>query len=77
VVLPLGDFIRRLPTSATDQATVKAIVDIAHALGKHTIAEAAGDQATLDHLRDLGVDYAQGYHIAMPAPARAAARRAA
>jgi diguanylate cyclase (GGDEF)-like protein/PAS domain S-box-containing protein len=72
-----GDFIRHLPSSPTDQATVKAIVDIARALGKHTIAEAAGNQATLDRLRELGVDYAQGYHIARPMPARAPIARAA
>jgi diguanylate cyclase (GGDEF)-like protein/PAS domain S-box-containing protein len=46
-----GDFIRQLPTSPTDQLTVKAIVDIARGLGKDTIAEAAGDEATLDLLR--------------------------
>ena len=62
---------------APDQATVRAIVDIARALGKQTIAEAAGDEATLERLRELGVDFAQGYHIARPKPARAPLTRAA
>jgi len=64
-----GDFIRRLPDSPTDQLTVKAIVDIARGLGKETIAEAAGDAATLALLRDYGVDYAQGFYVARPRPA--------
>ena len=33
-----------------------------------TVAEGVEDAATLDLLRDLGVDRAQGYHIARPAP---------
>ena len=72
-----GDFIRELPSSLPDQATVRAIVDIARALGKQTIAEAAGSEATLERLRELGVDFAQGYHVARPKPARAPLTRAA
>jgi EAL domain-containing protein (putative c-di-GMP-specific phosphodiesterase class I) len=71
-----GDFIRNLPTSATDQLTVKAIVDIARGLGKETIAEAAGDEATLELLRRFGVDFAQGFHVARPRPARTFSRSA-
>jgi EAL domain-containing protein (putative c-di-GMP-specific phosphodiesterase class I) len=43
-------------------------VDIAKGLGKRTIAEFVGDQATLDLLKTYGVDYAQGFFIARPGP---------
>src|SRR3954468_20710291 len=61
-----GDFIRQLPTSRPDQLTVKAIVQIAHGLGKRTVAEFVGDEATLRLLGRFGVDYAQGYYTGRP-----------
>jgi diguanylate cyclase (GGDEF)-like protein len=61
-----GDFIRQLPVSKPDQLTVKAIVQIAHGLGKRTVAEFVGDDATLALLGRFGVDYAQGYHTGRP-----------
>ena len=62
-----GDFIRQLPASRPDQLTVKAIVEIAHGLGKRTVAEFVGDEQTLKLLARYGVDYAQGYHVGKPA----------
>jgi diguanylate cyclase (GGDEF)-like protein/PAS domain S-box-containing protein len=61
-----GDFIRQLPASKPDQLTVKAIVQIAHGLGKQTVAEWVGDEATLRLLARYGVDFAQGYHTGRP-----------
>jgi EAL domain-containing protein (putative c-di-GMP-specific phosphodiesterase class I) len=61
-----GDFIRQLPASKADQLTVKAIVQIAHGLGKRTVAEFVGDDATLRLLGRFGVDFAQGYHTGRP-----------
>jgi diguanylate cyclase (GGDEF)-like protein/PAS domain S-box-containing protein len=63
-----GDFITNLPRSAVDQRMVKAMVDVARALGMRTIAEFVGDEPTLALLPRLGVDYAQGFHIGGPAP---------
>ena len=65
------DFIRELTTSETDQEVVKAIVGIARSLGKHTIAEGVENAQTLALLREYGVDYAQGFHIARPHALRA------
>ncbi len=62
------DFIRNLTTSDTDQEVVKAIVGIARSLGKHTIAEGVENPETLGLLREYGVDFAQGFHIARPQP---------
>lgn len=63
-----GEFIQDLPANATNQLLVRALVQIAKGLGKHTIAEFVTDQATLDLLRTLEVDYAQGFHVARPRP---------
>ena len=65
-----GDFIRGLSTSAVDRQVVIAMIDVAHALGQQTAAEFVGDEATVAILRDLGVDYAQGYHLGAPAPVK-------
>jgi len=63
-----GEFIRTLPASPVDQVFVRAMVELAHGLGKQTIAEFVEDEQTLELLAELGVDYAQGYHIGRPAP---------
>jgi diguanylate cyclase (GGDEF)-like protein len=61
-----GEFIRTLSQSPTDQVFVRAMVELARGLGKRTIAEFVEDQPTLELIRDLGVDFAQGYHIGHP-----------
>ena len=63
-----GDFVANLPRSPVDQRMVKAMVDVARGLGMKTIAEFVGDEPTLEMLQELGVDYAQGFHIGRPAP---------
>lgn len=63
-----GDFVRNLVDSGTDQSVVQAIVQLARGLGKRTIAEFVEDEATVELLREYGVDYAQGYHVGRPEP---------
>ncbi len=63
-----GEFVRGLPQNQTSQVIVEAVVQIAKGLDKKTIAEFVEDEATLCLLRRAGVDYAQGYHVGMPAP---------
>ena len=63
-----GSFIRHLARDQVDQHLVKAIVEVARALGKYTIAEFVEDEETLRLLRELGVDYGQGYHLGRPVP---------
>ena len=63
-----GEFVRSCVDDRTDQLVIQAVVDIARGLGKRTVAEMVGDQATLELLADMGVDHAQGYHIGKPAP---------
>ena len=63
-----GEFVTDLTTSRTNQLVVKAVIDIARGLGQATIAEFVEDEETLELLRGMGVDYAQGYYVAKPAP---------
>jgi diguanylate cyclase (GGDEF)-like protein len=63
------EFVRTMPSSSVDQRIVSSIVSVAQARGIRTIAEGVEDAATLDLLRASGVDGAQGFHIARPAPA--------
>ncbi len=63
-----GAFVRNIADNKTDRAMVKAINDIAHTLEKETVAEFAENQASVDILKSLGVDYAQGYHLHRPEP---------
>jgi|GEM_PF-757103 len=62
-----GEFIRSLCATPIDQLVVQAVVSIAHGLHTRTIAEFVGDDATIELLRRLGVDYGQGYHLGRPA----------
>lgn len=62
-----GGFIRQLARDTQDQAIVQSMNQVAHALGKETIAECVEDDACLDLLREYGVDYAQGYYLGRPA----------
>ncbi len=58
-----GAFVKDLAAATVDQHIVKAIVALARALGRETTAEFVGDPASLELLRDYGVDYAQGVHV--------------
>ncbi|MEI2702030.1 MAG: EAL domain-containing protein [Baekduia sp.] len=66
-----GDFIGGLATSTRDRAVVEALVHLARATGTLTVAECVGDGTTVELLRELGVDMAQGFYLGRPAPAAA------
>ena len=61
-----GAFIRRIELSEVDLAMVDTINDLAHIMGIRTVAESVENANQLNLLRQLGVDYAQGFHVAMP-----------
>jgi diguanylate cyclase (GGDEF)-like protein/PAS domain S-box-containing protein len=63
-----GAFVKDLLQDPVDYAMVEAINRIGHLMGKRTIAESVENDATFNALRRIGVDYAQGFGIAMPAP---------
>ena len=61
-------FVRNLLSDEEDRQVVEAIVGVARQFKIETIAEGVEDQATLEELRRIGVDYAQGYWIGRPIP---------
>jgi diguanylate cyclase (GGDEF)-like protein/PAS domain S-box-containing protein len=63
-----GMFVKDMASDPMDAAIVEAIHRISHILGIRTVAESVEDAATLDAVRRLGIDFAQGYHIAEPEP---------
>lgn len=63
-----GTFISGLEHDPINQAMVRSMQQIAQQLGLKTVAEFVETQATLDCLRSLGIDYAQGYFINRPQP---------
>ena len=60
------EFVRDLVTHPANLHVVKAIVSLARAFGLKTIAEGIEDEQTLELLRQLGVDYAQGFIFGRP-----------
>jgi EAL domain-containing protein (putative c-di-GMP-specific phosphodiesterase class I) len=63
-----GSFVKDMLENASDYALVAAINQMSHTLGIETVAEYAHNQAIVERLRELGVDYAQGFFIGQPAP---------
>ncbi len=64
-----AEFVHDLPDNAASQHVVRAVVSLARGFGQQTIAEGVEDERTFEMLGELGVDFAQGYAIARPAPA--------
>jgi Amt family ammonium transporter len=65
-----GVFVKSIVNDPTDLAMVKSINEIGHTMGKRTIAEFVESAAILRKLKlpEIGVDFAQGYHIGRPRP---------
>jgi PAS domain S-box-containing protein len=63
-----GEYIVDLVDNPQDQVLVRAMVQVCQAYGIHTVAEFVQDEPTLRLLRELGVDYVQGYLIGRPSP---------
>jgi diguanylate cyclase (GGDEF)-like protein len=62
-----GSFVTEILNSKMDRAMVEMIVHIAKVMGKSTVAEFVESEEILEALREIGVDYAQGYAIGKPA----------
>lgn len=61
-------FVAAMLTSENDAVIVRSIVDLAHNIGLHVIAEGVEDEATCERLAALGCDLAQGYYFSKPVP---------
>ncbi len=63
-----GSFVRDIHINPQDRLFVKAISDVARGMGIKTVAEFVETEQALDVLRELEIDYAQGYLVGKPAP---------
>jgi EAL domain-containing protein (putative c-di-GMP-specific phosphodiesterase class I) len=63
-----GSFVKNIVDDPVDSATVECFSRISRVMNIQTIAEFVENEATIAKLRELGVDYGQGYAIAKPCP---------
>ena len=61
-------FVKDMANDEQDMGIVKSINELSHLFGKKTIAEYVEDEVTIEKLKEIGVDYAQGYHLGKPVP---------
>ena len=62
-------FVRNITTNPDDATIVRTIIQMAHSLQLHVIAEGVEKLAQLDYLREHGCDQIQGYYFSRPLPA--------
>jgi EAL domain-containing protein (putative c-di-GMP-specific phosphodiesterase class I) len=63
-----GSFVKEILNSKVDRAMVEMITKTAKIMQKQVVAEFVESLAILDELRQIGVDYVQGYAIGKPVP---------
>lgn len=61
-----GAFVRNIAQDDVDYALVKSITEMGHFLNKKIIAEYVSDEEILEVVKDIGVDYVQGYFLGRP-----------
>lgn len=61
-----GSFVVDMLNDPIDRAMVEAIVSVGHIMGIQVIAEWVENRETLELLREMGVDYAQGFYLGRP-----------
>ncbi|WP_405221141.1 putative bifunctional diguanylate cyclase/phosphodiesterase [Lentisalinibacter sediminis] len=63
-----GSFVRDVTANRVSEAMIAAITQVARVMGLATVAEYVTSDPIRRKVRELGVDYAQGYHIGEPTP---------
>jgi predicted signal transduction protein with EAL and GGDEF domain len=61
-------FVLAMSADARNRIIVRSTIELARNLGLRTVAEGIEDRETLDGVRELGCELAQGYHISRPVP---------
>ncbi len=61
-----GAFVRNITDDDVDYALVKSITEMGHFLNKKIIAEYVSSEEILEVVRDIGVDYVQGFYLGKP-----------
>ncbi len=62
-----GSFVRNMMDDVVDRSMVRSINEIGQVMGKKTIAECAETADIVSALKDIGVDFAQGFAVSKPA----------
>jgi EAL domain-containing protein (putative c-di-GMP-specific phosphodiesterase class I) len=63
-----GMFVGNISQDKVDYAMVRSIKEIGHVMGKKIVAESVETAAVLEKLREIGVDFAQGFQVGEPRP---------
>jgi len=63
-----GVFVKEIVQDPIARAMVKSINSVGHEMGLKTVAEFVESAEILEHLKEMGVDYCQGYHLGRPTP---------
>ena len=66
-----GQFIRDLIDDPLDDAAVRCFVDVARVVGVKTVAEFVDRPEILERVRQIGIDFAQGFLLHRPEPIEA------
>jgi EAL domain-containing protein (putative c-di-GMP-specific phosphodiesterase class I) len=61
-----GSFIRDMQSDPVSLSMVRALTQIGHQLGLEVIAEWVSTERELELVREVGVDYVQGYAVHRP-----------
>lgn len=69
-----GSFVKNMDSDDVSRMMVQSISQVGQSMGLKIIAEYVENEAILEILRDMGVDYGQGYHILKPGPLNVVAR---
>lgn len=65
-----GTFIRDIHTDPINKAFVESIHNISKKMGIKSTAEYVENKDIFNCVKSIGIDYAQGYHLAKPAPVK-------
>jgi diguanylate cyclase (GGDEF)-like protein len=63
-----GSFVKDMIDNPIDRAMVEMFCRLGQVMGKQTVAEFVENDAILEAVREIGVDYAQGYGVGRPEP---------
>jgi len=63
-----GEFVKNILHSSVDRTLVRNLIRLCQELGILTVAEFVENEEILEAVRSMGVDYAQGFHLARPTP---------
>ena len=63
-----GSLIKEIDTNGASRSIIRSIVGFASELGIKTVAEFVATETIYETVRELGIDFAQGYHLGPPVP---------